>query len=103
MMKYDDKTMTKHFTRIVIFLCLLVNFSLVSSYQELDRIVAVVNKNVITLSDLTEGVDKALLFFQQNGIKPPEEGVIEKKVLDELIEQKIIEGYAEDWNIKASQ
>ena len=28
---------------------------------------------------------------------------MEKKVLDELIEQKIIEGYANDWNIKASQ
>jgi len=103
MMKQDDKTMTNYLTRIVIFLCLLVNFSFVSSYQELDRIVAVVNKDVITLSDLTEGVDKALLFFQQNAITPPEGGVIEKKVLDELIEQKIIEGYAEDWNIKASQ
>jgi peptidyl-prolyl cis-trans isomerase SurA len=80
--------MTNHFTKIVIFLCLLVNFCFVSSYQELDRIVAVVNKDVITLSDLTEGVDKALLFFQQNAITPPEGNVIEKKVLDELIEQK---------------
>ena len=71
--------MTNHFTKIVIFLCLLVNFSFVSSYQELDRIVAVVNKDVITLSDLTEGVDKALLFFQQNAITPPEGNVIEKK------------------------
>ena len=39
MMKFDDKTMSNHFTKIVIFLCLLVNFSFVSSYQELDRIV----------------------------------------------------------------
>ena len=103
MMKYDDKTMTKYMTRILIFLCLLVNFSFVSSYQELDRIVAVVNKDVITLSDLTEGVNKALLFFQQNSINPPEEDIIEKKVLDELIEQKIIESYATEWNISASQ
>ena len=103
MMKSDDKTMTNFITKIVIILCLLVNFSLVSSYQELDRIVAVVNKDVITLKDLTEGIDKALLFFQQNSIEPPEEDVIEKKVLDELIEQKIIESYAEDWNIKATQ
>ena len=58
---------------------------------------------MITYSDLAEGVDKALLFFQQNSIEPPDEEVITKKVLDELIEQKIIEGYAEDWNIKASQ
>jgi len=95
--------MINYLTKIVIFLCLLVNFRFVSSYQELDRIVAVVNKDVITLSDLNDGVDKALLFFQENAITPPDGNVIEKKVLDELIEQKIIEGYAEDWNIKASQ
>jgi peptidyl-prolyl cis-trans isomerase SurA len=80
-----------------------VNFSFVSAYQEMDRIIAIVNKDVITFNDLSEGVDKALLFFQQNSIQPPETSIIEKKVLDELIEQKIIEGYAEDWNIKASQ
>ena len=69
----------------------------------MDRIIAIVNKDVITFNDLSEGVDKALLFFQQNSIQPPETSIIEKKVLDELIEQKIIEGYAQDWNIKASQ
>src|SRR6056300_52791 len=103
MMKYDDKTMINYFTRIILFLCLLVNFSFVYAYQEMDRIIAIVNKDVITFNDLSEGVDKALLFFQQNSIQPPETSIIEKKVLDELIEQKIIEGYAEDWNIKASQ
>jgi peptidyl-prolyl cis-trans isomerase SurA len=90
-------------TRSIFFLCLLLNFSFVYTYQELDRIVAIVNKDVITLNELSEGIDKALLFFQQNSIQPPETSVIEKKVLDELIEQKLIEGYAEDWNIKASQ
>jgi peptidyl-prolyl cis-trans isomerase SurA len=95
--------MINYFTRIVFILYLLVNFSFVSAYQEMDRIIAIVNKDVITFNDLSEGVDKALLFFQQNSIQPPETSIIEKKVLDELIEQKIIEGYAEDWNIKASQ
>jgi len=95
--------MINYFTRIILFLCLLVNFSFVYTYQEMDRIIAIVNKDVITFNDLSEGVDKALLFFQQNSIQPPETSIIEKKVLDELIEQKIIEGYAEDWNIKASQ
>jgi peptidyl-prolyl cis-trans isomerase SurA len=95
--------MINYLTRIVFILYLLVNFSFVSAYQEMDRIIAIVNKDVITFNDLSEGVDKALLFFQQNSIQPPETSIIEKKVLDELIEQKIIEGYAEDWNIKASQ
>jgi peptidyl-prolyl cis-trans isomerase SurA len=95
--------MINYLTKIVFFLCLLVNFSFSSAYQELDRIVAIVNKNVITMTDLVEGVERALLFFEQNSIDPPEKNIIEKKVLDELIEQKIIEGYAEDWNIQASQ
>lgn len=95
--------MINYFTRIVFALYLLVNSSFVFAYQEMDRIIAIVNKDVITFNDLSEGVDKALLFFQQNSIQPPETSIIEKKVLDELIEQKIIEGYAEDWNIKASQ
>jgi peptidyl-prolyl cis-trans isomerase SurA len=95
--------MIDYLTRIILFLCLLVNFNYVSAYQELDRIIAIVNKDVITFNDLSEGVDKALLFFQQNSIQPPETSVIEKRVLDELIEQKIIEAYAEDWNIKATQ
>ena len=95
--------MINYLARIIFFLYLLVNISFVSSYQELDRIVAIVNKHVITHNDLTDGVDKALLFFQQNSIEPPEKEIIEKKVLDELIEQKIIEGYADEWNIKASQ
>ena len=89
--------------KLFIYLLLFVKFSLVFSYQELDRIVAIVNKDVITSKDISEGIDKALLFFKQNSIDPPEDNVIEKKVLEELIEQKIIEGYADDWNIKASQ
>ncbi|MDA9913830.1 peptidylprolyl isomerase [Methylophilaceae bacterium] len=95
--------MNNYLIRSIFFLYLLLNFSLIFAYQEMDRIIAIINKDVITLNDLSEGVDKALLFFQQNSIQPPEKSIVEKKVLDELIEQKIIEGYAEDWNIKASQ
>jgi peptidyl-prolyl cis-trans isomerase SurA len=81
----------------------MVIFSAVSAYQELDRIVAIVNKDVITYRDLNDGINKALSFFEQNSIKPPPEEVIEKKVLDELIEKKLIESFADDWNIKATQ
>jgi len=95
--------MINYFKKSIFFLFLLVNFNPSFAYQELDRIVAIVNKEVITFNDLSEGIDKALLFFQQNSIEPPDDDVIEKKVLDELIEQKIIESYAEDWNIKATQ
>jgi len=95
--------MTDFMKRIVIFLTLFINFNSISAYEEIDRIIAIVNKEVITYKDLSEGVAKALLFFKQNSINPPDEKIIKNKVLDELIEQKIIEGYAQDWNIKASQ
>ena len=95
--------MTNYLTKILLFLCLFIKLNFIYAYQELDRIVAVVNSEIITFNELSEGVDKALLFFEQNSIDPPEQSIIEKKVLDELIEQKIIEGYAEEWNIKASQ
>ena len=95
--------MTNYLTKILLFLCLFIKINFIYAYQELDRIVAVVNSEIITFNELSEGVDKALLFFEQNSIDPPEQSIIEKKVLDELIEQKIIESYAEEWNIKASQ
>jgi len=85
-----------------LLLCIFLSINSAFAYQELDRIIAIVNKEIITFSDLSEGVDKAHLFFKQNSIPPPDESIIEKKVLDELIEQKIIESYASEWNIVAS-
>lgn len=86
-----------------LLLCIFLIINSAFAYQELDRIIAIVNKEIITFSDLSEGVEKAHLFFKQNSIPPPDESIIEKKVLDELIEQKIIESYASEWNIVASQ
>jgi peptidyl-prolyl cis-trans isomerase SurA len=94
--------MINYLTRIVIFIYLLVNFSFISAYQELDRIVAIVNKEPITELDLKKGIEKALVFFEQNEISPPDEKVIYDKVLDELIERKLIESYATDYNIKVT-
>ena len=95
--------MIKKKLSVLIFLSIYINMCFSNTIQELDRIVAIVNKSVITNTDLKNGINKALSFFEQNSINPPEENIIEKKVLDELIEQKIIEGYAEDYNIKVSQ
>ena len=89
--------------KVLFIVCAFLSFNCAFAYQELDRIVAIVNKEVITFNDLSEGVEKANLFFKQNSIPPPDESIIKKKVLDELIEQKIIESYAFDWNISATQ
>jgi peptidyl-prolyl cis-trans isomerase SurA len=102
MMKHEDKTMISYLTKMIFLSCLLINFKFVYAYQELDRIVAIVNKEPITELDLKKGIDKALLFFEQNQIDPPNEKVIYEKVLDELIEKKLIESYASDYNIRVT-
>ena len=98
----EDKTMNK-IKIFILFYCF--SFCIHSSYsfQELDKIIAIVNKEPITQRDLEDGITKAEFFFQQNKIQPPEDSVIQKKVLDELIEKKLLELYAQDWNIKVSQ
>ena len=97
----EDKTMNK-IKIFLFFICFgfFINPSL--SLQELDRIIAIVNKEPITLLDLQDGINRAKLYFKQNNIQAPSDSVIQKKVLDELIEKKIIESYASDWNIKAT-
>lgn len=102
MMKQDDKTMISYLTKILLLLYILINFKFTYAYQELDRIIAIVNKEPITELDVKEGIEKALLFFEQNQITPPDEKVIYEKVLDELIEKKLIEIYAADYNIKVT-
>ena len=79
--------MINYFEKFLFFLCAFVSLNYAFAYQELDRIIAVVNKEVITLNDLSEGVDKAHLFFEQNSISPPNESIIEKKeVLYQLLQ-----------------
>lgn len=102
MMTLEDKIMIKSFRYCLIGIIFFLT-NLVYATQELDRIVAIVNKDALTKNELDKGVRKAILFFQENKIDPPEYDVIEKKVLDELIEKKIIEGYAQDFNIVVSQ
>ena len=98
----EDKTMNK-IKIFILFYCFSFCTHSSYSFQELDKIIAIVNKEPITQRDLEDGITKAEFFFQQNKIQPPEESVIQKKVLDELIEKKLLELYAQDWNIKVSQ
>jgi len=102
MTKQGEQTMIKNkIFRLFIFCLFLQNSAF--AIQELDRIVAIVNQEPITFQELNSGIKKALLFFEQNQIEPPEQNIIEKKVLDELIERKLIESYADNWNIKVQQ
>jgi peptidyl-prolyl cis-trans isomerase SurA len=53
-----------------------------------DRIVAVVNKEVITLSQLNEAVGLAERQLKRRGTEAPERGVLEQQILERLILDK---------------
>lgn len=71
-------------------LCLLWAFSLASTGAELlDRIVAVVNDQPILQSELDEATFSTLNRLRQQGITPPSLDTLRKRVLEQLILEKI--------------
>lgn len=68
-------------------LCLL-GFS-AQAAQLLDRIVAVVEDQPILQSDLDQAISATLAQLQQRGITPPPANVLRKRVLEQLILEKI--------------
>ena len=64
-------------------------------YQELDRVVAVVEKGVITEVELQEAVQSALAFSKKESTPEGEyEDLVRADVLDKLIYKSLIEQYA---------
>jgi peptidyl-prolyl cis-trans isomerase SurA len=102
--KHEEKILNKKLTAIFFFFITFLLISpLIFAYQDLDRIIAVVESSPITYTELEDGVNKAKLFFKKNNIPEPDQTVVEKKVLDELIEKKLIILYAKDYGIKVDQ
>lgn len=87
---------------LVFFLCSLT-CAIAGTEELIDRIVAVVNNEVITLSDLNKvvalmfaGVDKNQSFTEEQRAE------IQQKALEQLIEKKLIEQKAREFDIKVS-
>jgi peptidyl-prolyl cis-trans isomerase SurA len=57
--------------------------------EELDRVVAIVNDDVIVLSELRERVQSARKQLGQAGTEPPPEHVLQKQVLERLIIERL--------------
>jgi peptidyl-prolyl cis-trans isomerase SurA len=78
--------------RLIVALgAVLLAFSLPAGAQRLvlvDRIVAVVNKEVVTASELAERVALAERDMRRNGNTPPERELLEKQILERLILDK---------------
>lgn len=72
------------------------------SIQPINRIVAVVNQEIITEKDLNNATTAARSQFQQQGIALPDEKTFKTKILDGLILQKLQLQVAAQNNIKVS-
>ena len=68
-----------------------------------DRIVAVVNKEVITLSELNDAVAAAERQLRRQGTLPPERAVLERQMLERLILDKAQIQLARDSGIRIDE
>jgi peptidyl-prolyl cis-trans isomerase SurA len=68
-----------------------------------DRIVAVVNSDVVTASELNERVASAVRELRRQGTPPPEPGVLEKQMLERLILEKAQLQLARDTGLRVDE
>ncbi|MDQ7832454.1 MAG: SurA N-terminal domain-containing protein [Desulfovibrionaceae bacterium] len=97
--------MSRAFSSLVMALCLVV-FSAQSQAAELvDRVVAVVNGQLITLFELNEKLEKLLSQAQGISISPndPEYVELQRRVLDSMINDILIKQAAEKLGITVSE
>ncbi|MGC0152275.1 peptidylprolyl isomerase [Chromobacterium vaccinii] len=68
--------------------------------REVDRIVAVVNKNVITWQELQARVDEAIKQLQAQKVTPPSRDVLARQVLEQMITEEVQLQYATSGGLK---
>jgi peptidyl-prolyl cis-trans isomerase SurA len=68
-----------------------------------DRIVAIVNKEVVTASELAEAVNSAERELRRRGTTPPERPVLERQTLERLILDKAQAQMARDTGIRVDE
>ena len=78
----------------------LFNLKAYEKYESLDRVVAVVEKSVVTKNELEKEINIILLKLQKAKRQAPSQNVLIKEVLERLIEKKLIIQYAEMVGIK---
>jgi len=66
----------------------------------LDRIVAVVNDEVVTRNDLEERVSLAFAQLRRQGTPPPPRDVLEKQLLDRIINDRVQLQYAKETGLR---
>ncbi len=74
-----------------------------SSAEPINRIVAVVNTNIITRNELDRAIQATIAQFQRRGIPLPNKELMQKKALDMLIDQTLQLSIAEQNHITTSE
>ena len=101
------RTMTRTFKLLLLsaLLTCLAFVQAATAEELIDRIIAVVNNDVITLSDINKVVAPMLASYsQQKGqvLTDEERAELVKKAIDQLIEKKLIEQKAKELDIKVT-
>jgi peptidyl-prolyl cis-trans isomerase SurA len=74
---------------VLLSLLMTAHFCLYAHAAELDRIVAVINDDVVTQSELNHSLSMARVQLSQNHVNLPSDQVLKKQVLDQLINKKL--------------
>lgn len=93
---------TKQFLNSALLIGLLSFTNLLHANTLLDRIVAVVNDDIILLSELNEQTDHALAELRQRQIQRPDMKVLRERVLDNIIMQNLQQQRAKQRGILVS-
>jgi len=87
----------------VLAFVLLAPAAAAQKYQLVDRIVAVVNKDVITLSELNQAISAAQRQLARQGTRAPAREVLERQLLERLILDKAQLQRARDSGIRVDE
>ncbi|HRL75752.1 MAG TPA: peptidylprolyl isomerase [Candidatus Accumulibacter phosphatis] len=97
--------MIAFFLRCMLFACCLVGATAAqqrtaSQPVPVDRVVAVVNDEVITRHDLRARLESALAQLKRQGMQPPPSEVLERQVLERLVVDKVQLQLARDMGMR---
>ena len=79
---------------------LFFNFKAQESYENLDRIVAIIEKDVVTKKEFELEVNQTINTYKKMNVPIPMKDNLNKLVMDKLIEKKLIQQYADQKGIQ---
>jgi peptidyl-prolyl cis-trans isomerase SurA len=95
---------SRHPYTTALYVCIFITLSCVAGTAKVvDRVVAVVNDEVITLSELEKEVETISMAIQTDSkAAMPDRDMLMARTLDEIIDQRLIEQKSREFNISVS-